>query len=29
LQQLNADELTLARVLQQWEQEGVSLKGLP
>ena len=29
LQQLNADELTLARVLQQWEQEGISLKGLP
>jgi phospholipid/cholesterol/gamma-HCH transport system substrate-binding protein len=29
LRALNGDELTLARVLQQWEQEGVSLKGLP
>ena len=29
LRQLNVDELTLARVLQQWEQEGVSLHGVP
>jgi phospholipid/cholesterol/gamma-HCH transport system substrate-binding protein len=29
LRQLNKDELTLARVMEQWEQEGISLKGLP